>query len=138
MYELQIKVELLENKSASWLVRAGQKKVFDSVVNFLSEGFKIDRKQLTKEQKADPVQVFGVEGTKEECEKELQKIFNIEKQQIQNMLLKFANIRVLPPSIRHKLQSYKIDTTNGSWQYLQKALFLFSILITANVVESQQ
>ena len=134
-HRMEIKIEKLPTEAAGWMMRVVQERVFNSVVNFIAESFKIDRSKLTKEQKEDPVQVFALGGSKEECDKEMEKIHNLEKTKVQEVVTRFANMRILPSSVRRKLESYKVDTNNGSWQYLQKALFLFNILITIRVVE---
>lgn len=134
-YAFEIRVVRIENPAMSFPSRFFQKRMFRGVINFLCQSMKIDRSKYTDEQLNQDIQVFGVEGTKSECDDNLEKVEHIERKSVNRLIDTFANVRYLPSGIRHKLNETKIQSDDSGYQWLVATLLLFGINLSCSVEE---
>jgi hypothetical protein len=128
-----IDIEKVPNPTHGFLQRKTQDALYNSLVNFCIEQFRIDRSKYTKTQLTDTHQVFEVDGTEEACNKMLESLEKIDNTQMEKFYGKISNIRMMPAFIRRKVMSAKNAVTQGSWEKLQQVCMMFNIIIYAEV-----
>lgn len=131
----QIRIEKINNPSMGFLHKKAQDSLFNAMVNFCIEHFKIDRKKIDKSKLEDAIQVFQVDGTPEDCQQMLASIEHIPEQDMTKVYTKIQNFRLLPSFLRQKVGQAQRNMSVGSFKRLQNICLLFSILIMAEVVE---
>ena len=122
----KLTIDFIRVEDPSWNVvtKWTQKKVFNSMVNFLMEGFKIPKSQKTE----DNHQVIAIVGDEKLVNDSYEKIVNVESKKLKD--ISYTLRKVMPKSVRNKLATVEFSEDRKIWTKFTTMLGLMGILLT--------
>jgi hypothetical protein len=117
----------VEDKTWNIVARWTQKKVFNAMINFLMDGFKIPRSQRVE----DDHQVLGIVGNEKFCTEVYRKITNSEVNKLRDIAQGLK--KVMPKSLRQKMMTVEFQEQNKTWDRVTTILSMMGIHIQIKV-----
>ncbi len=124
-----VKIDIVRVDDKTWnaVARWTQRRVFNSIVNFMMDGFKIPR---TKKD-ADDHQVIGLPGDEKYCQDAYNRIVNVEATRLQDIAQSLK--KVLPKKLRHKLMAANLSEEKQVWTRVTTMLGMMGIHVSVAI-----